>query len=232
LTCRTFDGNPIVERHVIERIIATTTHGRYLVEPATNRAGPPILVGFHGYAEGADAMLDRLRAIPGADGWTLVSVQALNRFYRGRTNDVIAGWMTRQDRELAIADNTAYVTAVLDEVCGVAARDVPIVFAGFSQGVAMTFRAAAASTRPVSGVIAVGGDVPPEIGGEALARVRAALVCHGRRDDWYTPEKFATDIERLRGAAVAVTPFDFDGGHEWSIDVNRACAAFLRERHR
>jgi predicted esterase len=217
---------------VIEQTIATATHGRYLVEPAADRAGAPILVGFHGYAEGAPAMFDRLRAIPGADGWTRVSIQGLNRFYRGRTNDVIASWMTRQDRELAIADNTAYVAAVLDAVCVDAPRDLPLVFAGFSQGVAMAFRAAAASTREVGGVIAVGGDVPPEIDREALARVRAALVCHGRRDDWYTPEKFAADIERLRGAAVAVTPFDFDGGHEWSTDVNRACAAFLRDHRR
>jgi predicted esterase len=164
--------------------------------------------------------------------WTLVSVQALNRFYRGRTNDVIAGWMTRQDRELAIADNLTYVAAVLDAVCEPSGRDVPLVFAGFSQGVAMAFRAGVSAARPVAGVIAVGGDVPPEIDAAALARVRTALVCHGRRDEWYTVEKFAADTDRLRGAGAAVTPFDFDGGHEWSADVNRAVAAFLREHHR
>jgi len=38
-----------------------------------------------------------------------------------------------------------------------------VVFAGFSQGVAMAFRAAVNAGRRVAGVISVGGDIPPEI---------------------------------------------------------------------
>jgi len=218
---------------VLERTIKTTTHGRYLVAAPKGGGPAPLLVGFHGYAEGAEAQLERLRTIPDADRWRLVSVQALNRFYRGRTGDVIAGWMTRQDRELAIADNLAYVASVVDEV----SREWPdadrtLVFAGFSQGVAMTFRAAAASTRPVAGVVAVGGDVPPELDAASLAAVRTALVCHGRTDDWYTAAIFAKDLQRLRDAGVSVTPLDFAGGHEWSADVAQAAAAFLRTHRR
>ena len=63
-----------------ERTIATTTHGRYLLLPASAPAPAGLLVGFHGYAEGAESQLERLRAIPGADRWTLVSVQGLHRF--------------------------------------------------------------------------------------------------------------------------------------------------------
>src|SRR5919106_2266873 len=91
-------------------------HGRYLVVPPVLPGPAPLLVGFHGYAEPAEAQLDRMRAIPGAERWLLVSIQGLNRFYQRRTNEVIAGWMTRQDREHAIADNVAYVASVLDVV--------------------------------------------------------------------------------------------------------------------
>ena len=104
-----------------ERMIAVTSHGRYLVAapvhlpPANVEAVPaapsqsvPVLVGFHGYAEDAATHLTRLRTIPGADRWLVVSVQGLHRFYRGRSQDVVASWMTRQDRELMIADNIAY----------------------------------------------------------------------------------------------------------------------------
>ncbi len=101
---------------MIERTIAASTHGRYLIEPPATPGVAPLLVGFHGYAEGAEAQFDRLRAIPGADRWRIASIQGLNRFYQRRTNDVIAGWMTRQDRELAIADNLAYVAAVIGEI--------------------------------------------------------------------------------------------------------------------
>ena len=213
---------------MIARAIEVSTHGRYLAVPPANEGPAPLLVGFHGYAESADAHLARLRAIPGTDEWLIVSVQALHRFYRGRSEEVVAGWMTRQDRELAIADNIAYVNAVVDAV----AREWPVTgtlaFAGFSQGVAMTFRAACSSMRPVTGLIACGGDVPPELDAGSLRRVPAALVGRGARDEWYTAEKLASDMQRLRDANVDLTDLVFDGGHEWSVPFIDAAGAFLR----
>ena len=214
---------------MIERRIAVNTHGRYLVVPPAEDAPAGLLVGFHGYAEGAESQLERLRAIPGSNRWRLVAIQGLHRFYQRRTNQVIASWMTRQDRDLAIADNLAYVEAVLDEVSRESMHLPRLVFAGFSQGVAMAFRAACATTRPVDGVIAVGGDVPPEIDAAALAHVRTALVCRGTRDEWYTDEKFQQDVARIRQAGAAVHPVAFDAGHEWSAAVLEAASPFLRD---
>ena len=212
---------------VTARTIPATTHGRYLVIPPAAAGPAPLLVGFHGYAEAAEAQLDRLRAIPGADTWTIASVQALHRFYRGRTDDVVAGWMTRQDRDLAIADNIAYVNAVVDAL----AREFPLnralVFAGFSQGVSMSFRAAASSTRPVTGVVVCGGDVPPELDAASLGRVRAVLIGRGVRDEWYTSRQLASDVARLREAGVGLADLEFEGGHEWSAPFADAAAAFL-----
>ena len=216
---------------MIERTLATTTHGRYLVEPAAQDGAAPVLVGFHGYGETAETQLERMQSIPGAERWLLVSIQGLHRFYQRRTNEVIASWMTRQDRELAIADNLAFVAAVLNDIRRDVATRPGMVFAGFSQGVAMMFRAAVHASDAVAGVIAAGGDVPPEIGPTALARVTRALVCRGTQDAWYTPEKFAADVQRLNVAGVVTQPLEFDGGHDWSNDVIAAAAAFLRERH-
>ena len=214
---------------MIERNIATTTHGRYLVLPASTPASAGLLVGFHGYAEGAESQLERLRAIPGSDRWTLVSVQGLHRFYQRRTNEVIASWMTRQDRELAIADNLAYVEAVVDALAREMGREpARLVFAAFSQGVAMGFRAATATTRRVNGVIAVGGDVPPEIDAAALAGAQNALVCRGTSDEWDTDAKFQNDITRLRQSGVTVHAVTFEGGHEWSDAVLQNAATFLQ----
>ena len=215
---------------MIERAIATGTHGRYLIEPPASSGPAPLLVGFHGYGEDADAQLGRMRRIPGADRWLLVAIQGLHRFYQRRANEVVASWMTRQDRELAMADNLVYVATVMDAVD----REYPgaprLVFAGFSQGVAMTFRAACASPRTVDGVIAVGGDVPPELDAAVVGRVRHALVCHGTRDEWYTQAIFERDVRRLREANVTVRTLEFDGGHDWSDEVVEAASLFLRER--
>lgn len=216
---------------MIECAIAAGTHGRYVVAPPFTSGPAPLLIGFHGYGELAERQLQRLQAIPGAERWLIVSVQGLNRFYQRRNNEVVAGWMTRQDRELAIADNIAYIAAVMDAVTGAWPTTPTLIYTGFSQGVAMTYRAATTSTRPVSGVITVGGDVPPELEPSALGRVSRALVCRGATDDWYTDDIFEKDLRRLRAAGVRVRPVDFSGGHEWNDEVIRAASEFLREHH-
>jgi predicted esterase len=213
-----------------ERTIAVASHGRYLVAlpgDAAAAAGAPLLVGFHGYAEAADVHLDRLRSIPGASRWLIVSIQGLHSFYRGRSSDVVASWMTRQNRDLMINDNLQYVSAVIDEVRRVWQPAAPTVLAGFSQGVAMAFRAAAVGRHEASGVIALGGDVPPELATASLTRIPEALIGRGEQDDWYTPQKFADDEARLRAAGSNVVVTTFDGGHEWTADFNRVAAAFL-----
>ena len=217
---------------MIERAAATGTHGRYLVEAPTTPAPWPLLVGFHGYAESADTELERLRLIRQADSWLRVSVQGLHRFYRGRSEDVVAGWMTRQDRALAIADNLAYAAAVLDAVSREWKTDGRVVFTGFSQGVAMAFRAAASArtTGTVVAVIALGGDVPPELDSAALARIPAVLIGRGTRDASYPSETFEADLQRLSAAGVDVEAASVDAGHEWTDAFSRAASAFLTRR--
>ena len=204
--------------------LAAATHGRYLVQPPAGRTAC-ILFGFHGYAEAAETQLERLQAIPGADQALIVSVQALHRFYRGRTEEVVASWMTRQDRELALADNRKYIDAVAKAVTGGAAH-APLVFSGFSQGVATAFRAA--SARPAAAVIGVGGDIPPELDDTQLAGLSHVLLVRGRRDEWYTAGKWESDRQRLRKAGVGATCLEIDAAHEWPAQVNGPAGDLLR----
>jgi predicted esterase len=205
--------------------IEVTTHGRYLI--SGTGSAKPLLVGFHGYAESAEIELDRLRSIPGSERWLILAIQGLHRFYRRRTNEVVASWMTKQNREFAIKDNSAYVTKVINTVSAEYSSYGPLVLSGFSQGVGMAFRAAAAVDRPVSGVIALGGDVPPELGPAALSRISAVLLGSGSMDEFYTREKAVSDEQRLRAAGVNLQVFSFDGGHEWTDGFEEAASRFL-----
>lgn len=190
-----------------------------------------MLVGFHGYGEDAETQLARLRAIPESDRWLIVSIQALHRFYQRRTNAVVASWMTRQDRERAIANNVAWVTTCIDAVAAEWPALPAIVFAGFSQGVAMAYRAAVNAASGTAAVIAAGGEIPPELTPGALARISAALVARGTSDAWYTEDQFEGDEQRLRQNGVNVRAIRLNAGHEWSGDLTAAAAEFLRELH-
>jgi len=214
-----------------ERTIAVRTHGRYLVVAPEKTAPRGIVIGCHGYAEQANIQMDRLQAIAGVSDWLLVSVQGLHRFYRPRSQEVIASWMTREDRELAVADNSAFVAAVVDAVAREWQVTGPLVFTGFSQGVAMAFRAACVSPLPVAAVVALGGDLPPELNRDALAKIPAVLLGRGDHDQWYSPEQFAADAVRLRDAGSDVTVFGFAAAHLWTTVFSDAVGSFLRRFH-
>jgi predicted esterase len=213
------------------RTIEASIRGRYLVAAPEKSAPRGLLVGCHGYAEQASIQMERLQAIPGLADWLLVSVQGLHRFYRPRSQEVIASWMTREDRELALSDNSAFVSAVVDAVMGEWRVVTPLVFAGFSQGAAMAFRAACVTSRPVAAVVALGGDLPPELGRDALARLPAVLLGRGDHDQWYSPEQFAADERRLRAAGVELTVFGFAAAHLWTSVFSDAVGSFLSRFH-
>jgi predicted esterase len=198
-----------------QRVIEARTHGRFLVE-----WGPPerLLVGFHGYGENAEVSLAEMLKIPGVEQWTVVAVQALHRFYRGRGSGIIAAsWMTSQDRDRAIRDNIDYVRSIVSEF------DAPrrLVFLGFSQGVAMAYRAA--SVHPnTTAIIALAGEVPPDVDGP----MPPTLIGRGTREDWYTDEKLKKDLSIL-GTETRVETYVFEGGHEWTDDFRIVAGRFL-----
>lgn len=202
--------------------IETRTHGRLLLREVDDPL--VVIVGFHGYTENADIQMERLLSVPGSERWTLVSVQGLHRFYRGRSQDVIASWMTRQDRDLMIADNIEYAARVLDRAVP---DGTPIVTSGFSQGVAMAFRCAVRSGRRVHGVIAAGGDIPPELLADQTSAFPPTLLLRGRHDDWYTAQKLEADRRALEARGFSVRAIEYDAGHEWTAEVSTELRTFV-----
>lgn len=218
------------------RTIATATHGRVLVELAAARQAPvPWLFAFHGYGQCADDVLGEVLRIPGITGWHVAAVQALHRFYARRDERVVASWMTRQDREQAIADNVEYVDRVVQELWP---GGVPLVYLGFSQGAAMAYRAAMLGRRKAAGVIALGGDVPPEFKTAKDGRDDQplaprswppVLIGAGREDPWYTPAKCDEDEHVLRTKTATLQVVRFQGGHEWTAEFRDAAGVWLSE---
>jgi len=211
------------ETHTIEAGV----HGRYLIRPAEAEGPAPLLVGFHGYAETAEENLDQLIELPGLVHWHIVSIQGLHPFYRSRLGDLGASWMTRLDRELAIADNIRYVSSVLTRVKEQLTVAEPLVFVGFSQGTAMAYRAAAGAGHPGQGLIALGGDVPTEILEQDLSGFPRVLIGRGTEDKWYDAGKMERDVDLLATAGIEAETSVFEGGHEWTGEFYRAAGQFL-----
>jgi predicted esterase len=207
--------------------VETSVLGRYWVEDGLGATDSPVLVGFHGYGEDAGALLREVNLIPGVTAWTRIAIQGLHPFYRGRTGEIVASWMTRLDREAAIAHNIRYIATVLERELGARSVDPPLVYLGFSQGTAMAFRAAAGVERQCRAVVALGGDVPPELADGALANLPVVLLGRGTRDEWYTEEKLEDDVRVLRSQGVETRPVRYDGAHEWTDGFRATVGRFL-----
>ena len=210
-------------------VIAASTHGRFLVD-CPEGAGPwPVLLGFHGYAESAAAHLPQLARLDPAHLWVRVSVQALHRFYARAASEVVASWMTREDREHAIADNLAYAADVHAAVCRDHPARAPMVVVGFSQGAAQAYRVALAAGPACAGVVVLGGDVPPDVAARA-EHLPQVLIGRGRLDPWYSADALAADVATLRDAGVSWSICEFDGAHEWAEVFVVAAAQWLAKR--
>lgn len=207
-------------------VLPARIHGRYLVRNAVGDSRG-LLVAFHGYGMSAAGMLEEIERIPEIETWTVVSVQGLHRFYDSRSREVVASWMTRQDRELAIADNIAFVNDVVGRVLNSTASTGPLVLVGFSQGTAMTYRAAAGIDAPCQGVVALGGDVPPELAHRDQPPCWRAMIGRGLADEWYGEDKVEADVELLTTLGCEAEVVRFTGGHEWTEEFRSHCQRFL-----
>jgi predicted esterase len=205
--------------------IEARTHGRFLVRVPGTPPPWPLLAGFHGYSQSAADHLDALMTIPGSEEWLLVAVQALHRYYT-RNDKVVASWMTREDREHAIADNVDYVGRVLDRVRQEHQTGPTLVFAGFSQGGGMAYRAAA--NYRADALIILAADVPPDVIAGQRVPLPPILLGRGTRDDWYTEDKQAADLAALARIGARVETCVFEGGHEWSDAFRAAAGQTLR----
>lgn len=186
------------------------------------------MVGFHGYQENAALTFSALKDIAASRPIGVVSVQGLHRFYNRAHDTVIASWMTKEDRELAIADNIAYVAAVLAAVAEEFDLPRPLVYAGFSQGVGMAYRAAAFVQRPCDGIIALAGDVPPDVAPLASS-LPPILLGRGTDDNLYTAGHLAKDLEVLSDGGARVIEHAFEGGHAWAPDFISRSGQFIDE---
>ena len=104
---------------------------------------------------------------------------------------------------------------------------MPVVFAGFSQGVAMAYRAGCRGPRRATGIIAVGGDVPPELSQDPAAVFPPILLVRGVSDEWYRAAKFEEDLASLASRGAHVTAVTAACGHEWNDEVHHLAGRFL-----
>ena len=204
----------------------------YAVQPPAERSEEPpaLLIAAHGYGQSCKGFIRTFEALRKRN-WLVVAPQGPNQFYWDR-GKVGFTWMTSYGRENTIEDLMNYMRRLVDVIAKSNTFDENRVFSlGFSQGSALAFRFAAAGILPVRGVVACGGDLPPDV----AARLGdltpfPALIVHGKEDPAMSFEKAREGEQQLRDAGFPVDTDYFTGGHELPPEVVERIVTWMERK--
>ncbi len=192
------------------------SHTVYYSVQEPEQEGPhPLLIVLHGFGQVAGQFIKVFEPLA-KKGILVAAPQGAHQFYtRQKKGQVGFSWLTRYERDQSVSDFVAYMEQfyrLLQETCEVESQRVFLL--GFSQGVSMAYRTWAHGSLPVRGVIACGGDLPPDIVEqlEGLPPIEILLV-HGRQDEEVPPEKAQEALKHFRTHGLKPELFDFEGGH-------------------
>jgi predicted esterase len=175
----------------------------------------------HGYGQLVEYFSRHFHSLHEANpsGTVIVAPEALSRFYlAGTSGRVGASWMTTADRLTEIADQAAYLDALLAHLLAACPPDVRVTVLGFSQGTATVSRWLAARAdgwRPHR-LVLWAGNFPADIENAATQRLLQGLpvvLVSGAQDEYVSPEKLAAQAETLRLHGAHVTAHSFEGKH-------------------
>jgi len=191
-------------------------HTVYYSVLVPQQKGPrPLLIVLHGFGQVAGQFVKVFEPLA-QTGILVAAPQGAHQLYTNlKERRVGFSWLTKYERDQSVSDFVAYMEQfykLLHETCEVDSQRVFML--GFSQGVSMAYRTWAHSSLPVRGVIACGGDLPPDIVEklEGLPPIQILLV-HGRQDEDVSPERVQEALEHLKARGLKPELFDFEGGH-------------------
>jgi predicted esterase len=202
--------------------IAVTKTARYFVSTPGEKP-TRILIACHGYAHGAAAFFEEIiEAVP--PDVLLVAPEGLSRFYRrGFAGEVVASWMTAEDRLNEIQDHCAYLEQLVTELHQTY-PDLPVVVMGFSQGVATVCRWVAQSVHPPFDAMILWAGTPPEPSYMEVLDQKVAGQIHwiaGTSDLFISDEKIATLSNYFRNLTPKSEIHSFEGGHHMDVPLLR-----------
>lgn len=201
---------------------------RYLVSGPDTGTVRSIWVALHGYAMLGSRFLGLLGPLAG-DSALVVVPEALSRFYLetgrdGRHGNIVgASWLTREDREVEIADAVGYLDLLWQTLAPRLAQDGQLGVLGFSQGAAMAARWIERGTVHPHHTVLWGIALPPEVipGLGARLRDRELTLVAGRGDPFVPPGSIEEQVRQLSAAGVWARAERFDGGHDLPPEVLR-----------
>ncbi len=210
-----------------ERHITVKRTARYFVLGEESPNLDDVWFVCHGYGQLASDFIKEFESIA-SPRRLIVAPEALNRYYvstapevHGPDSKVAATWMTREDREVEIADYVRYLddlyTSIMDRI-GVARVTV----LGFSQGGATANRWVTRGSSRVDRLVMWGSTLPADADLNEAAeffRFVDLTVVYGLKDQYASQGMIESYLDTLNSHSIPHNVVTFDGGHRMDRDT-------------
>lgn len=200
----------------------------YQVRPAVDAGAGPVLLALHGWGQRAGSFSRRLGGLVDA-GVSVIAAQAPHQIYLDmETRKVGFSWLTTYDRRRGVKAIVDMLDTIVERVYTEYGCGGPLFVLGFSQGVSIAYRYALFSRRAVRGVVACGGDLPPDVENRLAQREPfPVLLVHGDDDEIVPVEKCAAAESQLQDLNWPFDVHRFPGGHDIPRGAVDAIAAWI-----
>ena len=191
--------------------------GRYFTHGKREPHIRIVLFVCHGYAQIANKFLKKFEPAF-RDDIFMVAPEGLNRFYaRESSGNVVASWMTTEEREDDIQDYVNYLDSVYREVMPSFPKKVKVVVLGFSQGAATASRWITQGRSRIDELVLWCGFFPSDVSLHEIPEHVKLRVVTATEDRYMSPEQQQEELEAMKKGAPALEHFQFEGKHEINI---------------
>lgn len=176
----------------------------------------------HGYGQLAEFFLRKFNSFFSPERLFIAPEGTNYNYLEGFQGRVGANWMTKHERETAIANNHRLLDKLINSLLEKYTEKPKIKVLGFSQGAATATRWASQWTGKIDTLVLWAGgfaldlNIPEAI--SAFDESNLILVL-GEKDDLITSESILKQEELISSLGIPVRRFTFDGGHELDAQV-------------
>lgn len=172
-----------------------------------------VWIVLHGYAQLASTFIEQFDFMVDHNT-AVIAPEGLHRFYRrGFNGEVVASWMTKEDRLNDILDYVSFLNAVHAQFTNPRQR---VNILGFSQGVATACRWLAESDLIPSNIVLWAGTFPSDITlepGESVFNNTRTFLAYDSEDPFRTEESWNKQLVFFEKMGIQPELFEYEGKH-------------------
>lgn len=202
---------------VKKSLVSVTRTARYFTLGSVQSKTKNIWIVFHGYGQLAEYFIKHFQNLNLNEN-LIIAPEGLSRFYvEGLTGRVGASWMTKEDRESEVEDQSRYVNAVIED-CGLQfpSENYRLIVLGFSQGTATAVRWFVNNGIRPDQLILWAGSFPHDINAKDNPTIFKDLSTHfayGNEDQFLQNINISERTDEFAQMGMNLKVWPFEGKH-------------------